>query len=119
VMCAATGDTVNPVADQCEALGTPCLSTDVTMEVFLFGRGGAPDKPFKWTYNLFWGMTEEAMTEDDMFNKVTTNKIIGALWPNNAPGNASPRPTPRRACPPGASAALQWRPPSSVEPSFN
>ena len=88
VMCAATGDTVNPVADQCEALGMPCLSTDVPMEVFLFQRGGAPDKPFKWTYNLFWTLTEEAATEVDMFNQVPTNKKIGALWPNNAPGNA-------------------------------
>jgi branched-chain amino acid transport system substrate-binding protein len=88
VMCAATGDTVNPVADQCEALGVPCISTDVPLEVFVFGRGGTPDKPFKWTYNLFWGMTEEAKVEIDMFNQVPTNKKIGALWPNNAPGNA-------------------------------
>ncbi len=88
VMCAATGDTVNPVADQCEASGMPCLSTDVPMEVFLFQRGGAPDKPFKWTYNLFWGMTEEAALEVDMFNQISTNKKIGAMWPNNAPGNA-------------------------------
>ena len=88
MMCAATGDTVNPVADQCEASGTPCLSTDVPMEVFIFQRGGAPDKPFTWTYNLFWGLTEEAATEVDMFNQVVTNKKIGALWPNNAPGNA-------------------------------
>ena len=58
VMCAATGDTVNPVADMCEASGMPCLSIDVPVEVFVFQRGGAPDKPFKWTYNLFWGLTE-------------------------------------------------------------
>ncbi len=88
LMCAATGDTVNPVADQCEALGVPCLSTDVPMEVYVFQRGGAPDKPFKWTYNLFWGLTEQAAIEIDMFSQVTTNKKIGALWPNNAPGNA-------------------------------
>lgn len=88
IMCAATGDTVNPVADQCEAASTPCLSTDVPMEVFLFQRGGAPDKPFKWTYNLFWGMTEEAALEVDMFSQLPTNKIVGAMWPNNAPGNA-------------------------------
>jgi branched-chain amino acid transport system substrate-binding protein len=88
VMCAATGDTVNPVADQCEASGMPCLSIDVPVEVYVFQRGGAPDKPFKWTYNLFWGLTEEAAVEVDMFNQVPTNKKIGAIWPNNAPGNA-------------------------------
>jgi branched-chain amino acid transport system substrate-binding protein len=88
IMCAATGDTVNPVADQCEANGMPCLSIDVPVEVFVFQRGGAPDKPFKWTYNLFWGLTEEAAVEVDMFNQVATNKKIAAMWPNNAPGNA-------------------------------
>lgn len=88
VMAAATGDTVNPVADQCEASGMPCLSIDVPVEVFVFQRGGAPDKPFQWTYNLFWGMTEEQQVEWDMFSQVSTNQKIAAMWPNNAPGNA-------------------------------
>ena len=88
IMAAATGDTVNPVADQCEASGVPCLSIDVPVEVYVFQRGGAPDKPFKWTYNLFWGLTEEQTVEWDMFSQVPTNKKIGANWPNNAPGNA-------------------------------
>ncbi len=88
VMCAATGDTVNPVADQCEANGMPCLSIDVPVEVFVFQRGGAPDKPFKWTYNLFWGLTEQQQVEWDMFPAVPNNKKIAAMWPNNAPGNA-------------------------------
>ncbi len=88
IMAAATGDTVNPVADQCEASGMPCLSIDVPVEVFVFQRGGAPDQPFKWTYNLFWSMTEEQVVEWDMFAQVDTNQKIAAMWPNNAPGNA-------------------------------
>jgi branched-chain amino acid transport system substrate-binding protein len=88
VMAAATGDTVNPVADQCEANGMPCLSIDVPVEVFVFQRGGAPDKPFKWTYNIFWGLTQEQAVEWDMFSQVPNNKKIAASWPNNAPGNA-------------------------------
>jgi len=88
IMAAATGDTVNPVADQCEASGVPCLSIDVPVEVFVFQRGGAPDKPFQWTYNLFWSLTEEQKVEWDMFEQVPNNKRIGAMWPNNAPGNA-------------------------------
>ena len=88
VMAAATGDVVNPVADMCEANGTPCLSIDVPVEVYVFQRGGAPDKPFKWTYNIFWSLTEEQTVDWDMFNQVPTNKKIGAMWPNNAPGNA-------------------------------
>lgn len=45
VMAAATGDTVNPVADQCEANGMPCLSIDVPVEVFVFQRGARPTSP--------------------------------------------------------------------------
>ena len=48
----------------------PCLSIDVPVEVFVFQRGGAPDKPFKWTYNLFWGLTEQQTVEWDMFTQV-------------------------------------------------
>ena len=88
VMAAATGDTVAPVADMCEGSGMPCLSIDVPMEVFVFQRGGAPDKPFKWTYNLFWGLTEQQQVEWDMFSQVETNKKIAAIWPNSGPGNA-------------------------------
>ncbi len=88
VMAAATGDTVAPVADMCEGSDMPCLSIDVPMEVFVFQRGGAPDKPFKWTYNLFWGLTEQQQVEWDMFSQVETNKKIAAIWPNSGPGNA-------------------------------
>ena len=88
VMAAATGDTVAPVADMCEGSGMPCLSIDVPVEVFVFQRGGAPDKPFKWTYNLFWGLTEQQTVEWDMFSQVQTNKKIAAIWPNSGPGNA-------------------------------
>ncbi len=74
VMAAATGDTVAPVADMCEASGMPCLSIDVPVEVFVFQRGGAPDKPFKWTYNIFWGLTEQQTVEWDMFSQIETNQ---------------------------------------------
>ena len=73
ILCAATGDTVAPVADMCEGSNMPCLSIDVPVEVFVFQRGGAPDKPFKWTYNLFWGLTEQQQVEWDMFGQVDTN----------------------------------------------
>ena len=53
----------------------------------MFQRGGAPDKPFKWTYNLFWGLTEQP----DRVGHVQPGRDQQedrALWPNNAPGNA-------------------------------
>ena len=59
MMAAASPDTVNPVADQSEALGCPCLTVDAPMEPYYFGRGGTPDKGFKWTYHLFWGFDRD------------------------------------------------------------
>ncbi len=60
MMAAATPDTVNPVADQSEALECPCLTVDDPMEPYFFGRGGDPAVGFKWTRNLFWGFDEIA-----------------------------------------------------------
>lgn len=88
MMAAAAPDTVNPVADQAEANGTPCLTVDDPMEPYFFGRGGAPDKPFKWTYHLFWGFDEIGAVYYDTWNAISTNKKVGILFPNDVDGNA-------------------------------
>ena len=46
VTALATPDTVNPVADQCEANGVPCIGTECPLESFYFGRG-APKHGFE------------------------------------------------------------------------
>lgn len=79
-------DTVLPSADQCEAEGVPSLSSFVPWQAFVFARGGAPDKPFKWTYALALGLDQIVGGYVDMFGKVETNKKIGLLFPNNADG---------------------------------
>jgi len=88
IMAAASPDTVNPVADQCEALGTPCLTADAPMEPYFFGRGATPENPFKWTYHIFWGMWEISANSFDCWGQVETNKKVAAMWPNNVDGNA-------------------------------
>ena len=40
MMVTSTSDTVVPVADQAEALGVPCVSSDSPWQPFYFGRGG-------------------------------------------------------------------------------
>jgi branched-chain amino acid transport system substrate-binding protein len=42
----ATPETVNPVADQCELNGVPCVSNDDPIDAFFFGRHGDPKKGF-------------------------------------------------------------------------
>jgi branched-chain amino acid transport system substrate-binding protein len=88
MMVASTPDTVNPVADQAEALGVPCVSNDCPWESYYFGRGATPDKPFKWTYHAFWGLEDVAPTFMGIWNQLKTNKLIGEMWPNDADGLA-------------------------------
>src|SRR6185295_7687001 len=53
---ASTPETTNPVADQCEINGVPCISTVAPWQPYFFGRKGDPARPFKWTYHFFWGL---------------------------------------------------------------
>jgi branched-chain amino acid transport system substrate-binding protein len=84
----ATPETVNPVADQCELAGIPCLSNDAPLEPYFFGRGGDPKKGFDWTYHFFFSATNLADSYFASWDQVSTNKVIGALWPNDNDGQA-------------------------------
>ncbi len=88
MMTASTSDTVNPVADQAEALGVPCFSSDSPWQNYVFARGGSPDKPFKYTYHAFWGVETNAAVQLDIWSKIKTNKKIGLMCPNDADGLA-------------------------------
>jgi len=88
VLAASTPDTTNPVADQCEANGVPCITTVAPWQPYYFGRGGTEAKPFRWTYHFFWGLEDVEAVYQDMWNAVPTNKKAGALWPNDPDGNA-------------------------------
>ena len=88
ILAASTPDTVNPVADQCEANGVPCITTVAPWQPFFFGRGGTEDEGFDWTYHFFWGLEDVEAVYQDMWGQVTTNQQVGALWPNDPDGNA-------------------------------
>jgi branched-chain amino acid transport system substrate-binding protein len=55
MVASSTGDTVVPVADQCELNGVPCITADDPWEDYFFSRKGDPAKGFEWTYHFFWG----------------------------------------------------------------
>ncbi len=88
MMVTSTPDTVNPVADQCEALSTPCVSNDCPLEAYYAGRGAVPfaANAFKWTYHAFWGIQDLANVQLDMWNTLSTNKRVGVMWPNDPDG---------------------------------
>ena len=50
MLVVSTPETINPVADACEAAGVPCMSTVMPWEAWYFGRGAKPGQPspFKW-----------------------------------------------------------------------
>lgn len=89
VLAQGTPDIVNPVADQCEANATPCITTVAPWQPYFIGRGGVPgESSFNWTYHFFWGLEDVAGTYVDMWNQVDTNKKVGGLFPNDPDGQA-------------------------------
>jgi branched-chain amino acid transport system substrate-binding protein len=88
VLGSSTADTTNPVADQCELNGVPCITTDTPWQAWFFGRKGDPKKGFDWTYHFFWGVDAIATVFTDLWSSLDTNKTVGALWSNDPDGIA-------------------------------
>lgn len=82
----SSGDTVNPVSDQCEANEVPCVTADTPWQIVYFGRGATPQKGFKWTYHFFWGIDDMIGIFMSMWNLLGTNKKVGSLMVNDSDG---------------------------------
>lgn len=87
MVAASTPATTNPVADQCEINGVPCVTNDTPWQAHFFGRSGDPKKGFEWTYHFFWGLEDVIGSYTNLWSQIPTNKRIGVLWPNDADGN--------------------------------
>ena len=89
ITAASTPDTVAPVADTSEASGVPCITNDCPWQPYVGSRAqGDLTKVFKWTYHTFWGLEDVQATFLDMWSQVPNNKVVGAMYPNDADGNA-------------------------------
>jgi branched-chain amino acid transport system substrate-binding protein len=88
LVASSTPETTNPVADQAEANETPCITTITPWQPYFFGRHGIPDKGFTWTYHFFWGLEDVIATFLALWKSVETNRVVGALFPNDGDGNA-------------------------------
>src|SRR5215469_1031037 len=82
----ATPETVNPVSDQCEINGIPCVTNDDPLESYFLGRKGDPNKPFEWTYNFFFSGAEAIRGLLAAWTRVNTNRNLGVLWANDDEG---------------------------------
>lgn len=88
LLTSGSADMVNPVADRAEALVCPCLCSLVDWRRFVFGRGGTPETPFRWTYAHATGMEDIAANFIAMWDQVETNRKVGLLFPDDAGGRA-------------------------------
>jgi branched-chain amino acid transport system substrate-binding protein len=88
MLVASTPETTNPVSDQCEVNGTPAISSVCPWQPWFFARGGKPDTGFRSTFHFFWGLEDIIGVFVDMWNSIPTNRVVGALWPNDGDGNA-------------------------------
>ena len=88
IVAASTPDTVNPVSDQAEVNGVPCITTDCPWQPYFFGRQGVPGVGFESTYHFFWGLEDVIGAFLDMWAKSGVKKTVGGLFPNDADGNA-------------------------------
>jgi len=82
----ATPETVNPVSDQCEVNGMPCITNDDPLESYFFGRKGDPKKGFEWTYDFFFSGAGVLGANMAAWARVPTNKNLGVLWANDDDG---------------------------------
>lgn len=89
MLVASTPETTNPVSDQCEVNGMPCISTVAPWQPWFIGRGGVPgETEFNWTYHFFWGLEDIIAVFTDLWGSVETNKVVGGMWPNDGDGLA-------------------------------
>jgi len=92
VVASISNDTINPVADQCELNGVPCVTTVAPWQTWLFGRGGTMQTRYEWTYHFFFGVSEFVGVFLDMWDQVPSNRRIGLLLPNDSMGQGAADP---------------------------
>jgi branched-chain amino acid transport system substrate-binding protein len=89
ILTGVTPGVANPVSDQAEAAGVPCIASLVPWESWFNGRGGDPATGFQYTFCFFTGVSGETRVVPPVWQRMTdTNRVIGALWPNNSDGDA-------------------------------
>lgn len=88
VLVASAPETVNPVSDQCELNGVPCISSVCPWQGWMLPRGSTPEKGFESTFHFFWGYEDLTAVFSNMWDQVSTNRKVGGLFPNDEDGRA-------------------------------
>ena len=91
ILTTSTPETTNSVSQACEAQGVPCLSTVVPWESWYAALGGnpvSPSKPIKYCSMFFFGLKEFQGTFAPMWNRISTDKTVACMYPNDSDGTA-------------------------------
>ncbi|MFD5007734.1 ABC transporter substrate-binding protein [Streptomyces mutabilis] len=74
------------VADACEELGVPCLSTTFPWQAYVHSRGVDRGHAFRWTYHFAWGLDDIATVFARMWEQIDGPHIAGCLWNDDLQG---------------------------------
>lgn len=89
MLVGSTPDTTNPVVDLCELNGVRCISAATPWQSWYFGRGGvAGETSFTFTNHFFRGAEDLMAVYIALWNGPETNRVVGAIWPNDPDGIA-------------------------------
>jgi branched-chain amino acid transport system substrate-binding protein len=95
LFASSTPETVNAVASQAEALGTPLVCSNIPWESWYVNLGGNPARPVlkpRWTVMYFLGAEHLALAFIPMWNRIGArygnNHKVAAAFPNDPDGNA-------------------------------
>jgi branched-chain amino acid transport system substrate-binding protein len=85
LLATATPETVIPVSSQAEASGVPCVLTICPWEQWYYNSSGAANA-FKYSYMYFLGTQEETDLFSSVWQTVSTDHVVGGLWPDDVDG---------------------------------
>jgi branched-chain amino acid transport system substrate-binding protein len=88
MLVSSTPDTTDPVTDECEASGVPCIATATPWQPWAAGRSGQ-----EWSFLFSWGIDDVETVYSAMWDQVATNRTAGALWPDDPAGLAWSHPS--------------------------
>lgn len=74
------------VADTCEQLGVPCLSTTFPWQAYVHARGADPAHRFRWTYHFAWGLDDIAAVFASLWERIEGRPTVGCLWNDDLQG---------------------------------
>ncbi|WP_264159529.1 ABC transporter substrate-binding protein [Actinomadura rudentiformis] len=87
VVITMAGTKVLPaVADACEALGVPCISTTFPWQAYVYSRAGDMGHRFDWTYHFAWGLDDIATVFADIWESFGDASAVGCLWNDDLQG---------------------------------